>query len=560
MEPVCDLVLQHPSISRVHAVLQFDSHGALFLKDNRSTYGTFINKKRLPADEFTRVHVGDVVVFGESTRIYAVCGSPELLPDEYESANLQKLRQRSEDKAKQRKPRQNESDGISWGFGDDAEEEDDDEDDDSGDENGKTDTKKGKKEALPTYLRKLEQDENATPYKSRVQASDVNAKDQKLFEQLQKRITKLENLKQETKRILVKQDQLTGLSEGQEKTLQRNEERIAALKKEIDDLEGRIQAKNTQRQSTNTASAQAPRQRSNRNEALYGYDSDEDDFYDRTKANQMKLQARKQQVESGGKPYNKAATSVGPTKSGGALTAETIQVRIKELEQALEQVQNDEDAMEQSLRDNREAEAPAQAAEEMDSLDSFMENTTKELENSSRATLAARRREVEVELAKQQQLLRVAMPALANFSSASAKQSTNTSNTKPSSPTEKKASQTSEPTKQSTPQQPSYDDMEKKPEVSSPPAQRAQQDAQTPPRSEKAPGEAPIEDRKVAPQPQEREEAKVKRRRVMGPTLPPPAAAQAHDSNVLEGGERVWVPPKGQTGDGRTKLNEKLGY
>ena len=30
--------------------------------------------------------------------------------------------------------------------------------------------------------------------------------------------------------------------------------------------------------------------------------------------------------------------------------------------------------------------------------------------------------------------------------------------------------------------------------------------------------------------------------------------------NVLEGGETVWIPPKNQTGDGRTLLNARLGY
>ena len=32
------------------------------------------------------------------------------------------------------------------------------------------------------------------------------------------------------------------------------------------------------------------------------------------------------------------------------------------------------------------------------------------------------------------------------------------------------------------------------------------------------------------------------------------------DANTLQGGEAVWIPPKGQTGDGRTALNARLGY
>lgn len=74
MKTVCDLPLAHPSISRVHAALQFDDKGALFLFDARSTHGCFVNKKRVVAEQFVRLHIGDVLVFGESTRLYAVCG------------------------------------------------------------------------------------------------------------------------------------------------------------------------------------------------------------------------------------------------------------------------------------------------------------------------------------------------------------------------------------------------------------------------------------------------------------------------------------------------------
>lgn len=38
--------------------------------------------------EFHRLHVGDVIKFGESTRLYALEGPEELRPAEYESDNL----------------------------------------------------------------------------------------------------------------------------------------------------------------------------------------------------------------------------------------------------------------------------------------------------------------------------------------------------------------------------------------------------------------------------------------------------------------------------------------
>ena len=33
-----------------------------------------------------------------------------------------------------------------------------------------------------------------------------------------------------------------------------------------------------------------------------------------------------------------------------------------------------------------------------------------------------------------------------------------------------------------------------------------------------------------------------------------------YDDRLLQGDETVWVPPAGQTGDGRTALNDKWGY
>lgn len=168
MEPLCDLVLAHPSISRVHAALQFDAQGALFLRDLESTHGTFLNKKRLPdtnKENFVRLHIGDVLVFGESTRLYAVCGPPELLPQEYDSLNLQKFREKSEKRQEKKKTERKGDlqrtgggggdDGASWGFGEDAVEDDEDDDGDSDREETE-----GGDEKLPDYLR------NVSPYQA----------------------------------------------------------------------------------------------------------------------------------------------------------------------------------------------------------------------------------------------------------------------------------------------------------------------------------------------------------------------------------------------------------
>jgi pSer/pThr/pTyr-binding forkhead associated (FHA) protein len=78
--PDSDVVLQHPTISRYHAIVQYKSdfeHGqsaGLYLYDCGSTHGTFINKKRLEAQVYVRIKIGYIIKFGQSTRLYVVQG------------------------------------------------------------------------------------------------------------------------------------------------------------------------------------------------------------------------------------------------------------------------------------------------------------------------------------------------------------------------------------------------------------------------------------------------------------------------------------------------------
>ena len=48
--------MEHPSISRLHAVLQFrGSDGAAFLYDPGSAHGTVVNKQRIPAQQYVPI-------------------------------------------------------------------------------------------------------------------------------------------------------------------------------------------------------------------------------------------------------------------------------------------------------------------------------------------------------------------------------------------------------------------------------------------------------------------------------------------------------------------------
>lgn len=78
--PVCDISLEHPSISRYHAVVQYRGNagdtGAVgeklgfYIYDLGSTHGTFVNKNKIPSKTYMRLHVGHVVKFGGSTRLF----------------------------------------------------------------------------------------------------------------------------------------------------------------------------------------------------------------------------------------------------------------------------------------------------------------------------------------------------------------------------------------------------------------------------------------------------------------------------------------------------------
>jgi pSer/pThr/pTyr-binding forkhead associated (FHA) protein len=87
--PVCDIHLEHPSISRYHAVLQYrpvssDSanesvlfstnprDAGYYIYDLGSTHGTFLNKNKVQPFYYYRVRVGQTMKFGGSSRIFVL--------------------------------------------------------------------------------------------------------------------------------------------------------------------------------------------------------------------------------------------------------------------------------------------------------------------------------------------------------------------------------------------------------------------------------------------------------------------------------------------------------
>ncbi|XP_049535949.1 kanadaptin [Anopheles darlingi] len=160
--PNCDLNLAHPTISRYHAVLQYrpaprdasDSeedeeqnnkrratHATVepgwYLYDLNSTHGTFVNKQQITARTYVRLRVGYIVKLGSSSRNYILQGPPDdedepsamtITEIKEQTAKMRKLRDEMaeiERTERERIEKLKEEEGISWGMAEDADEETD---------------------------------------------------------------------------------------------------------------------------------------------------------------------------------------------------------------------------------------------------------------------------------------------------------------------------------------------------------------------------------------------------------------------------------------------------
>lgn len=191
-----DVELAHESCSRRHARIAFDSRGIPWLRDLESTHGTTVNKKHLPAAAIGKTESastklgsrgvvlfpGDVLQFGASTRLFCVEG-----PAQFERGAMKAMQQQQEAQTTTATTRPLHLQGI-----DDEPEQ-------------------------PKIL-----DENSIP-----------SQHYKAWEALKARRYKLQNLQTENDRIEAKGE----LTEGQQRQLERNMQRMESLQEEIDEAE-----------------------------------------------------------------------------------------------------------------------------------------------------------------------------------------------------------------------------------------------------------------------------------------------------------------------------------
>ncbi|CDS11397.1 hypothetical protein LRAMOSA03660 [Lichtheimia ramosa] len=130
--PLCDIQMEHPSISRYHAVLQFNHDGNAFIYDMDSAHGTRLNKQRIPPRIHLPLRPGDQLRFGESTRI-CIFETDKELDEDLEEEHVRKQAKRAISVQSLAPRDQEEDEGATWGFREDAiEEPDQDEDEESG--------------------------------------------------------------------------------------------------------------------------------------------------------------------------------------------------------------------------------------------------------------------------------------------------------------------------------------------------------------------------------------------------------------------------------------------
>ncbi|EMS65182.1 Kanadaptin [Triticum urartu] len=264
---LCDFVLEHPTISRFHAVLQFRNDGQVFLYDLGSTHGSSINKTQVKKKMYTPIHVGDVIRFGQSSRLYIFQGPSELMPPEKDMQKLRdaKIRQNMLDREAsllRAKTQAVLADGISWGMSEDAPEED------------------GEDEA-----------DEITWQTYKGQLTD---RQEKTRSKLIKRMEKVANMKKEIDAIRVKDISQGGLTQGQQTQIARNEQRISQIMEELENLEETL---NDSIQESLGARAGKPKRGSHKASLEEEDDviSDDDEFFDRTKKKSSNPQSSGQQ-------------------------------------------------------------------------------------------------------------------------------------------------------------------------------------------------------------------------------------------------------------------------
>jgi len=382
--PDSDIVLDHTSCSRNHANLEEKKDDktkkiCLFITDCGSTHGTFLNKTRLESNKPFQLENGFHIQFGESSRSFVVCcKSVEIQKDNILTIN-ENIKSSSTDTVL----------GTEYEE-DETEEYLQDDDDNIGLSMLHGKVIKGKKNKS-----------NKLSWFDDLDATQLNEKEQILFDRILSLRMKSDNFSLEIERIRSKEDPYGGrsLTEGQMKQIAKNEsaidsyqERIVSdldsLKKKLIDRQSNLisgiektkQGKGEQGESRNSGQKRAREEDIDDSNSLL-HDAvarDEKinskgllDLSNSRITPSFRIRtlgtAAAEMSKKGSTMHTKSATS-----SGLVETAESLKIKLKEIVKAIEALENEAKETE-IVNDGKEHREPQT---DEDPLDAFMSTMT----------------------------------------------------------------------------------------------------------------------------------------------------------------------------------------
>ncbi|KAF7824972.1 kanadaptin [Senna tora] len=356
---LCDFILEHPTISRFHAVIQFKRSGNAYIYDLGSTHGTFLNKNQVEKNTYIDLHVGDVIRFGRSSRLFIFQGPSELMLPETNKKVMREVKMREQmldlldREASLQRARLEASlaDGVSWGMGEDAVEEDEDDADEI---------------TWQSYKGQLTE------------------KQEKTREKILKRMEKIANMKKEISAIRAKDISQGGLTQGQQTQIARNEQRMAQVMEELENLEETLNDSIRESLGARSGKTSSGKKKGAMEDEEEYLSDDDDEFYDRTKK----------------KPHQKA---------GDNQSIETADTLLDKKEAIIKEMSDKKELL--LIEKNRIPSENGAQDEIDDSLDAYMSGLSSQLVYDKSAQLEKDLTSLQSELDRICYLLKIADPA-----------------------------------------------------------------------------------------------------------------------------------------------------
>jgi len=488
----CDVVMEHPSCSRFHALIQYCIEEkeirkvGYYVYDLGSTHGTYVNKERVKPKVYVRVRVGYQIKFGGSSRLYIIEGPDDDQEEEIDMTEVKKIREHNkqirankEQQNKANKVPEDSNEGASWGFQEDAEEEELD------------------LQALMENKKKIEVKDPKKTLKGFFEREGIE-----LEYEMSERGTGRSNNVVHIAQVRLPMESSYGVEMIAEGTSSNKKDAVLLCATDACRI---IQAYDMMQ---NKCSEDQRVKRQRELEANDYYDSDDDNYLDRTGSVEKKRLKRKQLAGKGEK-----------------LEAETHDSLKKKLNEKTKVLQSLETKLTKSIKASNDD-------NDGDSLDAFMSNMDSKLDKKSESQMKRQIKELSGELVELKKLVEItqpaALPALRleklnykiDYKVISGKLE------KPHNESEKN---------------------KKKPEKQREKSTHEDQSATEP--TQKVELEIVKENKSAPPS---------KKKKVYGVMMPPPQVKNTKDTHEKEFVE--WLPPENQSGDGRTHLNDKLGY